>query len=272
MVYHSQSRSVDSYDELAWFYDRHWSGHYHPWAIEVLDSALLDGLPIGSRVLDLCCGNGVIAGALSERGYRVVGLDASPKMLDRAKRNAPGAEFVCADARAFAFEQRFDAAFSTFDSLNHILTAEDLLSAFRNVRRCLKPGARFVFDVNLEGAYTVGWNESCASVDDEHACFIRGRYDRSIRLAETMITLFRNGKAWTRTDITLHQRFYPDNELLTLLRGAGFESARFCNPLDEFGITGPFSNGRGVVVAEATRAVRHLSVVDQAKSSNDRRV
>ena len=42
------------------------------------------------RVLDLCCGTGLMTAELAERGYEMVGLDASPAMLDLARRRLPG--------------------------------------------------------------------------------------------------------------------------------------------------------------------------------------
>jgi hypothetical protein len=132
-----------------------------------------------------------------------------------------------------------------------MLSAEDLARVFENVRHSLKPHAPFVFDVNLEGAYTVGWKSTCASVDAEHACFIRGKYDNATRLARTFITIFRDMGEWRRTDFTLTQRYYPAEQILELLRGAGFTDPRCYNAERDLGISGPFGEGRGVIVARA---------------------
>ena len=40
-------------------------------------------------VLDLGCGNGVLTKQLSERGFKAFGLDASPELLQFARRNYP---------------------------------------------------------------------------------------------------------------------------------------------------------------------------------------
>ena len=66
----------------------------------------------------LCCGTGRVAAELTARGLSVTGLDISEEMLAYARRNAPAAEFVAADARAFALPPPFDAAISTFDRVN----------------------------------------------------------------------------------------------------------------------------------------------------------
>jgi ubiquinone/menaquinone biosynthesis C-methylase UbiE len=67
--------------ELAWLYDRHWSAHYDPWAAEVLSRTLLQDAPPVSPIPDLCCGNGILAGELSNPGYQAVGLDIWSQLL-----------------------------------------------------------------------------------------------------------------------------------------------------------------------------------------------
>lgn len=49
---------------------------------------LIDAAP-GALAVDLGCGNGGLTGKLIERGYRVVGVDASAPMLALAKERYP---------------------------------------------------------------------------------------------------------------------------------------------------------------------------------------
>jgi ubiquinone/menaquinone biosynthesis C-methylase UbiE len=55
--------------------------------------ALLDKLPAG-RALDAACGTGRVSALLAARGHDVVGVDASPEMLARAREKVPGATFL----------------------------------------------------------------------------------------------------------------------------------------------------------------------------------
>jgi SAM-dependent methyltransferase len=81
---------------------------------------VIDKLPPGARILDLGCGTGVpIAQYLVNRGFQVVGVDESSKMLELAKRNVPRADFVQADIEGLNLYGRFAAAI-VWDSIFHI--------------------------------------------------------------------------------------------------------------------------------------------------------
>lgn len=55
-------------------------------------------LPPAGRVLDLGCGAGLpVSGFFAERGFAVTGLDISPRMVDLARANVPGARFEVGD-------------------------------------------------------------------------------------------------------------------------------------------------------------------------------
>src|SRR3954469_10551662 len=48
----------------------------------------------GGLVLEIGCGSGLLTGHLVDAGLRVIATDASPAMLDLARRDVPGAEEV----------------------------------------------------------------------------------------------------------------------------------------------------------------------------------
>jgi demethylmenaquinone methyltransferase/2-methoxy-6-polyprenyl-1,4-benzoquinol methylase len=101
----------------------------------------------GERALDCCTGTGDLALDLAERavGGEVVGLDASPRMLElaRAKAAAAGqnATFVEGDACALPFEDdTFDAATVAFGARN----LPDLDRGLAEMARVVRPGGRVV--------------------------------------------------------------------------------------------------------------------------------
>ena len=243
--------STAAYDAFAWFYDRYWNERFHSRAFPVLERILLKDLAPRARVLDVCCGTGYLARMLAARGYRVTGVDASPGMIRYAARSAPGARFHVADAARFRTRARFDAAVSTFDSLNHILQPEALAAALRNVAAVLVPGGAFVFDMLLEDAYREHWHLDGAIVKDEHVLAIAGDgYDPQTRLATCRLALMRkrNG-AWRRSDVTITERFYTPKEVDDRLRAAGFGTIQ-CYDARDLGMDGDIGAGRAWFVAE----------------------
>lgn len=143
----------DDYDAFAPIYNDHWGPAYGRRALPTLRAILRERLERTSRLLDLCCGAGHVSRVLTELGHQVVGIDGSRRLLAYARSNASRAEFQHADARNFDRLSEFDGALCFNDSLNHILTADELRTAFVNVFRSLRPGGWFLFDLNLEHKY-----------------------------------------------------------------------------------------------------------------------
>jgi SAM-dependent methyltransferase len=116
--------------------------------VEMFSSASDQAIPsivaevsAGTHVLDLCCGQGNVAEALSKAGLSVVGADFSPQMLAFARKRLPDVEFVEADAQDLPFDDgSFDAVICSF-GLMHV---PDQNRALREVHRILKPGGQYI--------------------------------------------------------------------------------------------------------------------------------
>ncbi len=217
--------SAPNYDPIAAFYQQHWCNHFHHGLLQALDRLILDRLPAKAHVLDVCCGTGRVARHLARRGFTITGVDASPAMLEFAVRDVPEGTFVEADARELQLPRQHDAAICTFDSVSYFLTYEDLRSTFRGVFDALKPGGLFFFDLSLEDAYLGEWGQTCSVVEADHACFIRGTYDRGSKRGKTFITSFRLESEWTRSDVTFHARCWHPGQIEAALHDAGFATA-----------------------------------------------
>ena len=105
----------------------------------------------GEFIVDLGCGDGVLTQRIMEAGARVIGLDASPEMVEAARSR--GVDAFVADAQALDLEGQaarfghFDAAFS--NAALHWMLDPDAVAA--GVYGLLKPGGRFVGEMGGKG-------------------------------------------------------------------------------------------------------------------------
>jgi len=180
----------NEYDPFARIYNRYWGREYRSKAFPLLKRLLLNDLQPNASVLDVCCGTGQLTHRVSQLAFQVSGIDASAGMLAYARKNAPEADLHVADARRFSLGKQFDGAFSVFESLNHIPDINDLTRAFRNVRRHLKPGCAFLFDLNNDDAFRLYWNTVDALVEDDATCVLRMNYEDETRIGTCRFTAF----------------------------------------------------------------------------------
>jgi len=96
------------------------------------------------RWLEVACGPGLIARELAPVAGAVVGVDATPAMVELARREAAGlanVEFALGDAGALAFEDaEFDGAVTRF-SLHHIPVPSRVVA---ELARVVRPGGKVV--------------------------------------------------------------------------------------------------------------------------------
>jgi trans-aconitate methyltransferase len=104
----------------------------------------LDPQP-GERILDLGCGDGQLTAKIVASGAHVAGVDASPEMVESARRRGIDAR-VC-NAEALPFHAEFDAVFS--NAALHWVRGQDAMLA--GVKRALRPGGRFVAEMGGHG-------------------------------------------------------------------------------------------------------------------------
>ena len=104
-------------------------------------------------VLDLTCGTGSQVFYLVERGYQVVGADFSPALIKQAQEKAQqknlDLQFLDGDMRTVQVGN-FDAVITIFNSIGHV-SKEDFAQTLQNIRKNLKDGGVYIFDIfNLQ--------------------------------------------------------------------------------------------------------------------------
>ncbi len=137
------------WDEVSeWYGDYQTSGRSDHFAEVIVPGTvgLLAPKP-GERVLDIACGEGRLADAITNLGASVTGVDASPALIDLAtKRKLAGSRFAVGDARKLGElpqhlrAEPYDAATCVMALMN-INPISDVLEG---ASKLLKPGGRFV--------------------------------------------------------------------------------------------------------------------------------
>jgi len=108
----------------------------------------------GTRLLDLCCGPGVVTEAAAQGGAEASGLDFSRAMLAEARAAYPSLRFHEGDAETMPFaDASFDAVVSNF-GIHHVPRPEHALA---EVFRVLRPGGRFAFTNWANPADNIAW-------------------------------------------------------------------------------------------------------------------
>ena len=105
---------------------------------------LLD-LRAGERILDLGCGDGVLSRRIAECGAKVLGIDASTAMVERARET--GVEATVLNGQSLNYFREFDAVFS--NAALHWMTDTD--AVLQGVAAALRPSGRFVAEFGGSG-------------------------------------------------------------------------------------------------------------------------
>jgi ubiquinone/menaquinone biosynthesis C-methylase UbiE len=125
---------------------RRWSATYDAPRNSLFDSdepvtqEILEALPTGT-ILDAACGTGRYAAYLAAQGHRVLGLDSSPEMLDRARVRVPEGTFLRGDLdRLPVADGAVDVVVCAL-ALVHVPTLAPVMAEFARV---LRPGGHLV--------------------------------------------------------------------------------------------------------------------------------
>ncbi len=184
-------------------------------------------------VLDLACGTGEMTAILTERGYELISVDASPDMLAQAREKASALTgeppvFLNQSMPTLDLYGTVDAAVCCLDSLNYLTNPKDVQKTFQRLHLFISPGGLFIFDINSI--------EKLASLDgqvflDERPdvyCVWRTEYEKRGRFCSYWMDIFtrRPDGGWNRSGEEHRQRGYTVDELRTWLMDAGFTRIR----------------------------------------------
>lgn len=183
-------------------------------------------------ILDLGCGTGTLTELLAEKGYDMIGVDSSADMLELAmeKRDSMRHEtlYLLQDMRELELYGTVGAVVSVCDSLNYILSEEELLQVFKLVENYLFPEGIFIFDFNTVYKYAEIIGDVTIAENREACSFIwENTYYPEEALNEYEVTVFvRDGQEelYRKFSETHYQRGYTEAQMRRLLEAAGMQT------------------------------------------------
>jgi predicted TPR repeat methyltransferase/Tfp pilus assembly protein PilF len=104
-------------------------------------------------VLDLGCGTGLVGAEIAPHTRRLVGVDLSANMIERARRRNTYTDLLCADLMtALSMEDARDGRYDVSTAADVFIYVGKLDAVIPAVRRILKPGGLFSFSAEAEEA------------------------------------------------------------------------------------------------------------------------
>jgi len=174
---------------------------------------------------DIGCGTGLFACYLN-RCWRVpvYAVDRSPEMLWRGLCNCAGSSvcFLQQDIRCLRLPMPVDLVTANFDTLNHLVSLDDLRLAFRRVAANLHPSGYFYFDIITPCQPLGGRRLFVRDFRMPGWCFKQLiRWESTRRLMRFQVVHHRAGCSWPAIE-RFTERAYCANEIGPGLLSAGF--------------------------------------------------
>jgi SAM-dependent methyltransferase len=239
---------TDPFAAYAGFYDRDYAG-----VDDDLFMIRQFAARCGSPILELACGTGRVLLPLARDGYRLVGVDVSPAMLEVARHRVARERLegrvtlLEQDMRALNLDRSFALTVIALNSFCHLLSTDDQLAALASVHQHLAPGGLLLLDLFnpdlghlLDARNQITLDKTWTEPDSGRR--VMKMCSQSVDLSEQVIhvTLLLDeidGQGQVqRTIFPFDMRYLFRHELELLLRHAGFEVEAIYGSydLDEF--------------------------------------
>lgn len=217
---------MNAYEALARWYDRFTTDV--PYVALAEYYAGLLGIDSGTA-LDLCCGTGTLTLLLAQRGFEMIGVDASSEMLaeaairDRGFSGTPPL-YLCQRAEELDLYGTVSGAVCCLDGLNY-LSPTGLAQALYRVGLFLEPGGVFAFDIQSPQALREKDGGVFVDETPDALCLWRGEFDEDTNALWYGVDLFwQEGSVWHRAQEEHVEYAHSHETLARLLTSAGFHA------------------------------------------------
>jgi SAM-dependent methyltransferase len=230
--------SHQPYDELAGIYDhfqRHldpteWASYLHRLYLRTERTHTCQGEDGKPLLVELGCGTGRMLAALADVGFDVIGIDASPGMLQAARETFAEKKatplLLLQDISDFELFGTVDCVVCLLDTVNHLTSEEAVRRCFARTANYLHPGGVFIFDLATPEHFreTLG-NRQFFEVTETYALLWQNEYHPKCQESRSELTLFEQlpDGLYRRSETCIVERSYTPDQMTAWLIEAGFE-------------------------------------------------
>ena len=137
--------SENIFDAYSYYYDLMYRDKDYLKEVEYIKNLLSKNNVLGNDILEFGSGTGKHGYILSNYGYKVHGIEQSPKMLAKAKKNI-NFSFQQGDISSINLNKKYDAVISLFHVISYQTKNKNLKMVFANAAKHLEIGGLFIFD------------------------------------------------------------------------------------------------------------------------------
>ncbi|MCD4766571.1 MAG: class I SAM-dependent methyltransferase [Methanosarcinales archaeon] len=180
------------------------------------------------RIIDIGCGTGRHSIELTERGYKVIGIDLSESQLERAKEKAKAQnlqiDFQKHDARNLPFKNEFDLAIMLCEGAFSLMETDEMnYEILQSAANSLKAAGKLIF-TTLNGLFPLfhSVEEFSASTTEEGNATYRSNTFDLLTFRDFNITTVEDDFG-NKKELECNERYYVPSEITWLLKSLEFK-------------------------------------------------
>lgn len=228
---------MSCYRDFAYVYDKLMRDdiNYERWA-DYIENIFIENDVSPDLVCDLACGTGGMTTALAKRGYDMTGVDISEDMLNAARKKSSGLDILYLNQSVTRLDLygTMGAILCMIDGFNYVLSPKLLEHTFSRIKKCfLDKDGLLIFDISTRYKLEkVIGNNTFIHSDKDIFYSWRNRYLKEKNISDMMLDFFvKNGKYYERFEERHVQKAYTEEELVYMLKKAGFMQINTYNEL-----------------------------------------
>ena len=236
------------YEFFANVYDRMMKNiPYGEWEQYLLLLLFSFGVQPEASITELGCGTGTMTRRLARSGFKMTGIDLSQNMLRLAKEKGGRINYVHMDMRELDLPEKQDAIISVCDSVNYLLTNDDLTKVMKGVYDNLKDGGVFIFDLKTEYLFKTFMDGNTYRENMGDFSYVwKNHYDEKSKIHTYDLKFKYREDGKIKTAEELHkQRVFSAADIRSSARMAGFGKAKV---YQELTLTRPRKNSERIYV------------------------